>query len=169
MLEKFAPKEVVLRLCEIDIDALLARGIDTILLDLDNTITPWRSLDIPDDLAEWLEEAKQKTRVVIVSNTSKMTRLDAIKERLGIEGLGFASKPWGLKKAVSKFGVDPEKAVAVGDQLLTDIYGGNLAGCYTILVKPVSDDEFFGTLIMRVVERAVFRGLKRRKLFDRPW
>ena len=169
MLAKLVPNDAVHRLSEVDVDALVERGITTILLDLDNTITTWRSLEIPDDLVEWIEDAKSKCRVCIVSNTSKMQRLAEIKERMDLEAVGFASKPWGFKKAMARLEVKPEEAVAIGDQLMTDIYGGNLAGCETILVKPVSNDEFFGTYFIRVIERCCLGMLRRRKMFTRPW
>ncbi|HJN18710.1 MAG TPA: YqeG family HAD IIIA-type phosphatase [Armatimonadota bacterium] len=169
MLEKLVPNQAVHRLTEVDVDALVERGITTILLDLDNTITSWRSLDVPDDLAAWVEEAKGKCRVCIVSNTSKMQRLDKLKERMDLEAVGFASKPWGFKKAMAKLDVKADEAIAIGDQLMTDVYGGNLAGCETVLVKPVSNDEFFGTYFIRLIERCCLGMLRRRGMFTRPW
>jgi HAD superfamily phosphatase (TIGR01668 family) len=164
VLRKLVPAEATESICHVDLEALRQRGVNTILLDLDNTITPWRSLDVPADCAEWLEEAKKHFRVCIVSNTSKMKRLEALRDRLGVEGLGFVSKPWGMRRVLRKLDVSPEAAVAIGDQLLTDVLGG-----YTILVKPVSDDEFFGTKLVRFVERLCFGWLKRRGLFRKPW
>ena len=152
MLQKLVPAEATESICHVDLDALRERGIKTILLDLDNTITPWRSLDVPG-----------------VSNTSKMKRLGILRDQLGVEGLGFVSKPWGMRRALRKLDVAPEEAVAIGDQLLTDVLGGNMAGCHTILVRPVSDDEFFGTKFVRFVERLCFGWLRRRRLFDKPW
>ena len=169
MLENLVPAEATERLCQVDLEALRQRGITTILLDLDNTITPWRSLDVPADIGRWVDEARQQFRVCIVSNTSKMQRLAALRESLEVEGLGFVSKPWGMRRAITKLRIDPGEAVAIGDQLLTDVLGGNMAGCHTILVKPVSDDEFFGTKFVRFVERLCFGWLKRRGLFRKPW
>ena len=57
----------------------------------------------------------------------------------------------------------------VGDQLLTDVLGGNMAGAHTVLVKPLTDDEFFATKFTRLAERFCFGLLKRRGLFERPW
>jgi HAD superfamily phosphatase (TIGR01668 family) len=169
LLERFVPTETAERLSQIDLDALRARGMRTILLDLDNTITPWRSLDVPEDMAAWLEQAKRSFRVCIVSNTSKMKRLETLKERLGIEGVGFASKPWGLRRVAAEMGLAPEETVVVGDQLITDVAGGNMIGAYSILVKPVSRDEFFGTKFVRAAESILFWLLKRRGLFVCPW
>ena len=169
MLNKLVPAEAVEALWDIDLDGLRSRGVTAILVDLDNTITPWRSLEVPDRIGEWLEAAKQQFRVCMVSNTSKLKRLSILRERLGIEGLGFVSKPWGMRRAMRKLEVEPEEAVVIGDQLLTDVLGGNMAGAHTVLVKPLSSDEFFATKLTRLVERFCFGLLKRRGLFERPW
>jgi len=169
LLERFVPTEAIERLSQIDLDALRARGVKTLLLDLDNTITPWRSLEVPEDMGAWLQAAKQSFRVCIVSNTSKMKRLETLKERLGIEGVGFASKPWGLKRVAAQMGLAPDETVVIGDQLITDVAGGNMIGARSILVKPVSRDEFFGTKFVRAAEAVIFWLLKRRGLFACPW
>jgi len=169
LLERFVPNEAVERLSQVELGDLRARGIKAILLDLDNTITPWRSHDVPEDMAAWLEEAKRDFRVCIVSNTSKMKRLALLKERLGIEGVGFASKPWGFKRIARELGLAPGETVVVGDQLITDVAGGNMIGAHSILVKPVSRDEFLGTKFVRAAESILFWLLKRRGLFVCPW
>ncbi|MGQ9732048.1 MAG: YqeG family HAD IIIA-type phosphatase [Candidatus Zipacnadales bacterium] len=169
MLTRFVPHQAVGRLSDIDLKALQQRGATALLLDLDNTITPWRSLDVPPDIAEWLTRAKRDFRLYIVSNTSKTKRLAILKEKLGLEGIGFVSKPWGMGRAMKRLGVRAAEAVVIGDQLLTDIAGGNFFGCYSILVKPLSSDEFLGTKLMRGVEALVYWWLKRRGLFVCPW
>lgn len=169
MLERLVPAEAAECLWAVDLAALQSRGVKTILLDLDNTITPWRSLDVPEPIGEWLKAAKQDFRVCLVSNTSKLKRLGILRERLGIEGLGFVSKPWGMRRAMRKLEAEPGETAVVGDQLLTDVLGGNMAGAHTILVKPLSSDEFFATKLTRLVERFCFGLLAKRGLFERPW
>jgi predicted HAD superfamily phosphohydrolase YqeG len=60
-------------------------------------------------------------------------------------------------------GVTAEEAAVVGDQVMTDIWGGNRCGLPTILVEPLSGIEFIGTrLVSRNVERLILRALERR-------
>ncbi|MNO02765.1 hypothetical protein D3C81_2232660 [compost metagenome] len=55
----------------------------------------------------------------------------------------------------------PEATAVVGDQMLTDVLGGNRLGLYTILVAPVAAaDEGFFTKVNRVIERVVVRFMK---------
>ena len=66
-------------------------------------------------------------------------------------------------------GLAPGEIVVVGDQLITDVAGGNMIGAHSILVKPVSRDEFFGTKFVRAAEWVLFWLLRRRGLFVCPW
>lgn len=53
-------------------------------------------------------------------------------------------------------GLAPNETIMVGDQLMTDVYGGNRQGLYTVLVLPISaQDEGFGTRVNRRLERIV--------------
>jgi len=52
----------------------------------------------------------------------------------------------------------------VGDQLFTDVLGGNRTGMYTILVTPISKHEFFGTKIIRRLERLFLQHIKNKNV-----
>ena len=45
----------------------------------------------------------------------------------------------------------------VGDQLFTDVLGGNLAGMHTILVRPLTVNALPHTRVTRKLERAVLK------------
>ena len=59
-------------------------------------------------------------------------------------------------------GIEKEETVVIGDQLLTDIFGGNRKGLHTILVVPVATSDAFFTKFNRMIERRIMAGLKRR-------
>ena len=67
---------------------------------------------------------------------------------------------------MQQLGVEPHETVVVGDQLFTDILGGNRAGAYTILVVPIDRREFIGTRLVRMIERRVLNHLRRRGLLS---
>ncbi len=48
-----------------------------------------------------------------------------------------------------------EETVIIGDQLLTDILGGNRLGLHTILVVPVASSDGFFTQFNRKIERKI--------------
>jgi hypothetical protein len=160
LLDLCRPDERVKRISEIDLARLKSEGFEALMLDLDNTLCPWQSREVPDDVRQWLEQAKSLgMRVCIVSNTHNPRRLRQIAEELGVPSLDRALKPRqrGFARAAEMVGSCPEHAVVVGDQILTDILGGNRAGMRTILVEPMHPREFIGTKISRVIERAIFK------------
>ena len=50
-------------------------------------------------------------------------------------------------------------SIMIGDQLYTDVWGGNLAGVDTVLVKPQTTVDLWYTQISRIFERRALRGL----------
>ena len=59
------------------------------------------------------------------------------------------------------------EVVIIGDQILTDILGGNRVGIKTILVNPISKKDRKVTMINRRIERYIMNKLKLRKLFTK--
>ena len=164
LLELFRPREFAASVTDIDPVALKERGFHSILLDLDNTLLPWKDSLVPSEVAEWIVRAKAAgMRLCIVSNTHNLGRLNKIAGDLGISCVFRALKPGkhGFRRAVETVGCGASQAVVVGDQLLTDIVGGNLSGMYTILVKPMHQREFVGTKLSRLMERAILALLAR--------
>lgn len=158
LLELFRPDQYARAVSEIDVDALAAEGYQCLVLDLDNTLVPWKSTDIPVSSKDWVERAKRAgLKMCIVSNTHNPRRLQSIAGQLGVPWIARALKPrlGGFARAAKMLGSPPERGVVVGDQVLTDILGGNLARMHTILVRPMQTHEFIGTRLNRFVERAI--------------
>lgn len=159
------PKLFVESLAEVDLDALASRGITSILLDLDNTILPWRGCEVPPESLEWIKRAcEMGMKLFIASNTRNPRRLRSIAEKLDIPCMDKIAKPRrkGLKAAMAEMGSTPEQTAIIGDQIFTDILGGNRLSLYTILVKPMHPREFIGTKISRLFEKPVLAMLARR-------
>jgi len=149
---------------DIDLGALVARGIRGMILDLDNTIVPWGAHAVPQGLLGWVCEARAAgLQLCIVSNNSGR-RVADLAGALGVPVLTGARKPTrgALRRALVVMGTTPETTALVGDQVLTDVLGGNRLGLHTILVERQSSHEFVLTRLTRVVEWWVLRGLRRR-------
>lgn len=154
------PKQRVKRVTDISVSDLLNRGIECLLIDLDNTLTEWNNPQLTKDVAGWLQNLKDHgIKVCIVSNNSN-GRVESFACNCQLSWVGKAGKPRrkgflaGMKQMDSK----PEQTAVVGDQIFTDIFGGNRAGLYTILVDPISTREFIGTrIISRTLERFVIK------------
>ena len=90
------------------------------------------------------------------------TKSGKINERLKLLAIHKAAKP--LKKSFIKASkmmeLSPEEIAVVGDQVFTDIIGGNMTGMYTIIVKPVDIKEPYYIRIKRIFEKLVLIGYK---------
>jgi hypothetical protein len=147
---------------DLDLDELYAKGIRAIITDLDNTLVPWDDPLPNEGLLKWLTQVQNKGfSVYIVSNNSR-ERVQKFANAFGVPAISKAVKPRrrAFRIACQEMGVTLEETAVIGDQIFTDVLGGNRLGVFTILVVPVSDNEFFGTKIMRMLERFILRKLK---------
>jgi HAD superfamily phosphatase (TIGR01668 family) len=161
-LEFWQPHRRVKSIVDVDLDELRAEGHRAIMLDVDNTLLPYRSQDPPRSARDWIGRARQADmQICLVSNTRRIARIRSIALELDVPFLARAGKPRksAYRKAAAILGVDPEHAVVIGDQVMRDIWGGRAAGMLTILVDPIDDNEFLLTRLERLIERFVLRGL----------
>jgi len=168
-LRRWCPDEHVQSVAEITPEHLQARGIRALLLDLDNTITPWRSHEVPPEVAAWVQRMHEAgIKLCFVSNTRNLNRLQWLSEQLKIPYARGAMKPRRamLRRALEMLGVEPQHAAIVGDQLFTDVWGGNRLGIYTIWVRPMHPREFIGTKFSRQVEKWLLKRLEPYKADD---
>lgn len=156
----FSPNDYLVDVHAIDLEGLKAAGIDTVLIDLDNTLLPRDTNVIPDELKDWARElATQGFKVCLVSNNWH-ERVKHVADELGFELVSKAVKPlpFAFLRALSKVGSQRKRAVMVGDQLFTDVLGGRLLGMRTVLVTPLSQTDLPHTLLLRRLERLVLAG-----------
>ena len=117
-------------------------------------------------LANWLKLVHHKGfQLVVVSNNIE-ERVRRFCQPLGIPFISRARKPLGasFKKGAADVGTESEQIVVIGDQLLTDVLGGNRLGFYTILVVPLVETDGFFTRFNRKMERIIFYWLKKKGL-----
>lgn len=140
---------------EIDLNMLKKRGINNLVIDIDNTLVPYKC-KLPDKKTiEWFERLKQNGfKICLISNNTER-RVNEFREKIGVPGIAWAIKPrkGAFKKALKILNAKPNETALIGDQIFTDILGGKRAGLYTILVKPLSKEEFGWTRLMRRAER----------------
>lgn len=136
------------------------------LLDVDNTLLPWKGMKFPETTLEWIRRCKQVgLALCIVSNTRNRPRLKILSEKLGIPHATGRMKPSrdAFHDAIRITGVPARETIMIGDQLFTDVWGANRMGIPTIWVQPMAKREFFGTKFSRLAERAIVRLLRRHR------
>lgn len=149
---------------------LRSRGISGLILDLDNTVVPWHSGRLDPRVREWIEAVQREgIKVCVLSNDLGGVRRARLTRDLAIPSASrwaFKPLPMAFRSALRILGTRPEQTAIVGDQLFTDILGGNRMGLTTILVEPLTRGEFPTTRLVRMVERVVLAALRRRGLLS---
>ena len=164
-LKTVTPDEVVSRISDVTPESLRKRGVDGLISDLDNTLVPWKSHEISDEVFAWLDAMKSAgIGVVLASNTIHPKRLKRIAERMGIPYAPGVRKPWprGYRRSMEILGTTPANTAMLGDQIFTDIMGANALGIRTILLRPpLARREFLWTVFVRQIEKLLVAYLTR--------
>jgi len=159
------PELYVPSLFDIDLEALRKKGINSLIIDLDNTIMPRGARRPEQAVEEWLSRVREQGfRLCIVSN-SRDSSVRELTHRLGVPVIIRAVKPRRrpFVRALELMGATREETAVIGDQIFTDVLGGNRLGLYTILIDPLDGKEFIGTrLISRPLERLFLPRIKKR-------
>ncbi len=149
---------------EVNIEKLRANNIKGIILDVDNTLI---DLDhrLLEGAEEWCNDLKeQNIKFCILSNSNKKEKVKKVAKALDIPYISFGTKPLkrGFKKASETLNLPFKNLAIIGDQIFTDIIGGNRCKMYTILVEPISTRELFITAIKRGLENKIIELYKKK-------
>lgn len=150
------PDEWVESVFTIDYQKYFDNGYRGLVFDIDNTLVPHGRMG-DDELKRFIESLRQiGFKIMLVSNNSR-ERNDLFAVPLGLEYIHKAGKPGskGYIKAYTKMKITPQKILCIGDQLFTDILGGNRAGMHTILVNPIDPSEEIQIILKRKLEKPI--------------
>ena len=161
---KFIPDIYEESVFDVDYIKLYESGIRLILTDLDNTLVSYKDGNVNDKLCKWISDRKNEGfEIMIISNNSSLERVKDFGEKLNIKYVSKAMKPLKggfkkvLKKATRKY--CSCEIVAIGDQLMTDVFAANRMNYTSILVKAIDrktekwTTKFNRSLEMHVLKR----------------
>lgn len=151
----------------IDYQKLINRGIKCLLFDLDNTLVPISDKKPNEKVKEFISKLKGLGFKVIIFSNSNKRRLLPFKNELEVDCSASSGKPRPNKflQVLRIYGYSISEVAIIGDQLLTDVIGGNRIGITTILVNPISTKDFFWTRFSRRKEAKIMQKLRDNDLF----
>lgn len=168
-MEKYIPDMYQESIFKVNFDKLKDIGIKTILFDLDNTLVGYKEKEPSADVKNLIKELKEKGFDLIIYSNGSKKRVNSTKNILDIDGFYRVQKP--LKKEFMSFienhKLNINEVAIIGDQMMTDILGGNRAGITTILVNPISNSEPIWTKFNRHFEKKKMRKLREKSLFTK--
>ncbi|MGN1000341.1 MAG: YqeG family HAD IIIA-type phosphatase [Bacilli bacterium] len=167
-MDNFIPNMYKKDILDIDYEKLKNLGIKCLIFDLDNTIALIDEKTIPSRVEELFKDIKKDFRLVIISNNTKK-RISAFCEPFDTPFVSFAMKPLtcGFSKIKKKYGLKKEEMCMIGDQLMTDVLGGNIFGIYTILVDPLGKKDLKITSVNRFFENKIITKLAKMNILER--
>lgn len=155
----FYPDIYLKNVKEITVELLNKNNIKGLLLDVDNTLIDF-DLKILEGAKEWAEDLKNNNiKLCILSNTNKIDKVKKVAKELDIPYLNFAKKPAksGFRKGAKLLELEPKNIATVGDQIMTDVWGGNRMGMYTILTIPLGEKDILITRVKRPLEKLIIK------------
>lgn len=169
MIELFKPDMYIKDIYSIDYNKLMNYGIKCILFDLDNTLVPYFKNKPTRKLKDFIERVKDMGFKVIIFSNSNKKRLTPFKNVLEVDCSYSSRKPFQkkFKKVLNDYKYKQSEVAIIGDQILTDIYGGNKMGIFTVLVNPITKKEAFITKLNRKLENKIIKKLEKRNIFKK--
>ena len=169
MFKKFYPKKDVKTVFELDEKFFSAYNIHGVVFDIDNTLVTHDTPTPPEDIKNYFSDLeKAGIKIAIVSN-NHLPRVEGFCKGLGYPYIARAWKPFKKNLCIiqNKLGLKADEICLVGDQIFTDIYGGNRMGFYSVLVTAVGENETNLVAIKRCFEKLVLweygKSLKNKK------
>ena len=159
----FFPGLMTDELTDLTPELLKEHGIRLLMMDFDNTIVPYTTNIPTEKMAAWLRNMASSDMELCVVSNSKRDRVKIFCASYGIPCITHAKKPFtkGIKECLAKFDIPASEAALVGDQIFTDTFGANNAGCLPILVRAIDNHNIW--LKLRHVAELPFIFLARKR------
>ena len=147
------------RVTDITPNILKKYNITDLILDVDNTLSTHHGHILTDGLENWLELMHKEGIGLIILSNSNEERVKPFAEKINLPfiSLGLKPLPFGYFRALKALGSKRKNTAIVGDQIFTDVLGGNLVGVRTLLLTPIKLETTAGFRFKRMIERFVIK------------
>ena len=164
MFQNFYPNKLIRSVYELNWEKL-SRTYGGVIFDIDNTLVPHGAAADEAAIQLFARIHNLGMKTMLVSNNGE-ARVKPFAQQVQTDYIYKAGKPKveGYNKAMAKMGTDPKHTLFIGDQIFTDVWGGNRFGALTIMVAPLGPEIVPFIKLKRVAEKLVLRGRKPRKL-----
>ena len=168
MIKKLIPDYFYKSIYDIDCKELYNSGIRLLLLDMDNTLISYKETWPSEKLLNLKRELEEMGFELILVSNSRKNRVNTFAEAFQIPFVKFSMKPLkrGIKKAIKKVAKNrygKDQIMLFGDQLMTDIYGGNRCKIKTVLIDAIDKNtDIAPTRMNRRLERFFLKRIKKK-------
>ena len=152
--------EIKLRgITDITVELLIKNNIKALLLDIDNTMSTHHGTILTNGLLEWIKYMQDNGIKLMVLSNSKRFRVEPFAARIGLPFISSGCKPlpMGYLRGVKALGEKCKNTAIVGDQIFTDVLGGNVVGVKTILLTPIKPEDGWSFKLRRKLEKKLYK------------
>lgn len=144
---------------DITVELLNKNNIKALLLDVDNTMSTHHGTILTEGLMEWIALMQQSGIKLMVLSNSKRKRIEPFAARIGLPfiSLGCKPLPTGYLRGVKALKEKRKDVAIVGDQIFTDVLGGNAVGVKTILLTPIKLEDGWSFKVRRKLEKKLYK------------
>lgn len=149
----------------INYEKLKKNNIKCLLFDLDNTCVGYHEKNPTKELKKLFNNLTKMGFKVIIFSNAPSKRLAPFSS-LNIILHPSSRKPFkkNFLKVLTEYNYDKNEVCIIGDQLFTDILGGNRVGIKTCLVNPMTNEDLIFTKILRATEQLAFKKFADKKI-----
>ena len=168
-MEKYIPDMYQKSIYTVDYQKLIDNGVKCILFDLDNTLVPFHIKHANEEIKKLFNSLREMGLKVIIFSNSPKKRVHIFRDELAVDCLANAGKPSkkSFEEIMNRYKYNITEIAIIGDQMVTDIVGGNNVGITTILVTPVIPKDPIWTKFGRARERRIMQKLRDHDLFSK--
>ena len=158
----FKPKYKFDRITDLTPSFLIQNNITALILDVDNTLSTHHGQQLTDGLEKWLGSMHENSIKLIILSNSKRRRVEPFAAKISLDfiSLGLKPLPFGYLRAIKKLNVSRKNSAIVGDQIFTDVLGGNTVGVKTILLTPILPETGWSFRLRRKAETFLLKKYK---------
>ena len=137
-------------------DSFYEQGIRGLIFDIDNTLV-MHGAPPGQACVELFDRLKKTGFSVLILSNNGIDRVKSFADTVGAAYLNNAGKPSkkGYLKGCRIMGIRPDEALAVGDQIFTDILGAKRCGIRAVMVEPIDPREEIQIRLKRLAEKPV--------------
>lgn len=158
----FKPNIKIHRITDITADMLIQKNIKALILDVDNTLSTHHGMELVFGLEDWIKDMHNEGIKLLILSNSKERRVKPFAEKIGLDFCSLACKPlpFGYIKAKKRLALKNREIAIVGDQMFTDVLGGNVFGITTIMTDLILPEDKISFKIRRRLEKILLKLMK---------
>ena len=164
MFKRFIPFAHSQSIYEIEPEFYKRNNVKTLFMDLDNTLDSYKAKEPKPRTIEYVQKLKDNDITPIIISNNKAKRVCGYADRLGIEYLASARKPFAsrINKEIEKRNIQKDEVMLVGDQMMTDVLAANGAKIRVVLTEKIVKEDQWTTHINRIFDRPIRRYHRKR-------